>query len=42
VVNRIRATDSKGKLMSKKLHVVVMDNATLKTGSVRVPIQLAK
>jgi len=42
VVNRIRATDNKGKLMSKKLHVVVMDNATLKTGSVRVPIQLAK
>lgn len=42
VINRIRATDSKGKLLSKKLHVVVMDNATAKAGSVRIPLQAGK
>lgn len=38
VVNQIRAANDKGKLLSKRLHVVVMDNATAKAGSVRIPI----
>lgn len=39
VVNQIRAANDKGKLLSKRLHVVVMDNATAKTGSVRIPLK---
>jgi VWFA-related protein len=42
VVDRIRATDSEGKLLSKRLHVAVMDNNSLKTGSVRIPIEPKK
>lgn len=38
VVNQIRVTNDKGKPLSKRLHVVVMDQATGKTGSVRIPI----
>lgn len=39
VVNQIRAANDKGKLLSKRLHVVVMDNATAKTGSLRIPLE---
>ncbi|MEO5923761.1 MAG: VWA domain-containing protein [Bryobacteraceae bacterium] len=39
VINQIRVTNSKGKLLAKKLHLVVMDQATGKTGSVRIPIE---
>jgi hypothetical protein len=39
VVNQIRVTNNKGKLLSKKLHLVVMDQATGKTGSVRIPLE---
>jgi VWFA-related protein len=38
VINQIRATNDKGKLLSKKLHLVVMDQATGKSGSVRIPL----
>ena len=38
VINQIRVTNNKGKLLAKKLHLVVMDQATGKTGSVRIPI----
>ena len=38
VVNQIRVTNNKGKLLAKQLHLVVMDQATGKTGSVRIPI----
>lgn len=38
VVNQIRVTNNKGKLLSGKLHLVVMDNATGKAGSVRIPL----
>ena len=39
VLNQIHATDKKGKLLSPRLHVVVMDGTTGKAGSVRIPIQ---
>lgn len=42
VINRVRATNDKGKLLSKSLHVVVMDNASVKAGSVRIPIAEGK
>ncbi len=38
VINQVRATNDKGKLLSKRFHLVVMDQATGKTGSVRVPL----
>ncbi|MFM2126353.1 MAG: hypothetical protein RL328_2804, partial [Acidobacteriota bacterium] len=38
VLNQIHATNKKGKLLSERLHVVVMDSATGKAGSVRIPI----
>jgi VWFA-related protein len=38
IINQVRVTNNKGKLLAKKLHVVVMDRATGKTGSVRIPI----
>ena len=38
VVNQIRVTNNKGKLLADKLHLVVMDQATGKTGSVRIPL----
>jgi len=38
VINQIRVTNNKGKLLAKKLHLVVMDQATGKTGSVRIPL----
>jgi VWFA-related protein len=39
VINQVRATNDKGKLLSKKLHLVVMDQATGKSGSVRIPLE---
>lgn len=38
VINQVRVTDAKGKPLSKRLHLVVMDQATAKTGSVRIPL----
>ena len=38
VINQVRATNDTGKLLSKKLHLVVMDQATGKAGSVRIPL----
>jgi VWFA-related protein len=38
VVNQIRVTNDKGKLLSKRLHFVVMDGISGKSGSVRIPI----
>lgn len=38
VVNQVRVTNNKGKLLAKQLHLVVMDQATGKTGSVRIPL----
>jgi VWFA-related protein len=40
VLNQIRVTNDKGKLLAKKLHLVVMDQATGKTGSVRIPLDV--
>jgi VWFA-related protein len=39
VLNRVRATDEKGKLLSEQVRVTVMDNATLRTGSVAIPLE---
>jgi len=38
VANPVRVTDAKGKLLAKRLRVVVIDGASGKAGSVRVPI----
>lgn len=38
VINQVKLTNNKGKLLAKKLHVVVMDRTTGKTGSVRIPL----
>lgn len=38
VTNVIQAGNSKGKLFAPKLHVVVMDGAGIKAGSVRIPL----
>ena len=38
VSNVVQVVDQKGKLLSDKLHIVVQDAATPKSGSVRVPI----
>ncbi len=38
VVSQIRVADDKGKRMAERLRVVVMDRATGKAGSVRIPI----
>ena len=38
ILNQVRVTNNKGKLLSGKLHLVVMDNATGKAGSVRIPL----
>ena len=38
VINQVRASNSEGKLLARRLHLVVMDQATGKTGSVRIPI----
>ncbi|MEO8099043.1 MAG: VWA domain-containing protein [Acidobacteriota bacterium] len=38
VYNQVRVTNDKGKLLAKGLHLVVMDQATGKTGSVRIPL----
>lgn len=38
IVNQIRVTNAKGKLLSDKLHLVVMDNATGRAGSVRLSL----
>jgi hypothetical protein len=39
VINQIRVSKENGKLISKRLHLVVMDQATGKAGSVRIPIE---
>jgi VWFA-related protein len=39
IKGQIQAAGTNGKLISKRLHVVVMDNNTGKAGSVRIPIQ---
>jgi hypothetical protein len=38
VVNQVRVTNTEGKLLSRNLHLVVMDPATGRAGSVRIPI----
>jgi len=38
VTNTVKATNAQGRLISDKLHVVVMDGASVKAGSVRIPI----
>jgi len=38
VTNTVRATNAQGRLISRQLHVVVMDGSSAKAGSVRVPI----
>ncbi len=38
VINQVRVTNDAGKALGKKLHLVVMDQATGKAGSVRIPI----
>ena len=38
VVNQIRVTDDKGKLLASNLRLVMMDRATGKNGSVRISL----
>jgi VWFA-related protein len=38
VVNQVRVTNNDGKLLSRNLHVVVMDQATGRAGSVKIPL----
>ncbi|MEO5923760.1 MAG: VWA domain-containing protein [Bryobacteraceae bacterium] len=38
VINQVRVTNDKGKLLARNLHLVVMDQATGKAGSVRIPL----
>jgi VWFA-related protein len=40
VTNVVRGLNEKGKPLAKAFHVVIMDNATGKAGSVRVPIEV--
>jgi VWFA-related protein len=39
LTTQVKGVDDKGKALAKKLHVVVMDGATLKAGAVRVPFE---
>jgi VWFA-related protein len=42
VTNVVQAGNAKGKLFAPKLHVVVMDGAGIKSGSVRIPLPGAR
>jgi hypothetical protein len=42
VKNQVRGWQENGKPLAKQFHIVVMDNATLKAGSVRLPIPTAE
>jgi VWFA-related protein len=39
VLNQVKGVDDNGKPLAKKFHIVVMDNATMKAGAVRMPIE---
>ncbi|MEP7354812.1 MAG: hypothetical protein ABI824_16405, partial [Acidobacteriota bacterium] len=39
VVNHVKVVDANGKLLSKRLHLVVLDGVSGKAGSVRIPIE---